>query len=124
VKPNAGILVWDPKGTGKITSGRQLFGSATFWVLYGDGYEALASLDDDRNGWLTEKELAGISVWQDRNGNGKSDPGEVRAVASLAITGIRTTPTSRAGVLTAADGIRFRDGRTIPTFDWIAHTHS
>ncbi|RYG70299.1 hypothetical protein EON80_08205, partial [bacterium] len=27
IKPNTGILVWDPENTGRITSGRQLFGS-------------------------------------------------------------------------------------------------
>src|SRR5262249_31676083 len=41
VKPTTGILVWDPDGTGKITSGRQLFGSVTWWLFFEDGYHAL-----------------------------------------------------------------------------------
>jgi hypothetical protein len=33
VTPTTGILVWDPEGLGRITSGRQLFGSVTWWIF-------------------------------------------------------------------------------------------
>ncbi|MBT3202234.1 MAG: hypothetical protein HN350_20220, partial [Phycisphaerales bacterium] len=34
VKPTTGILVWDPSGQGRITSGQQLFGSVTIWMFF------------------------------------------------------------------------------------------
>src|SRR5262249_37761368 len=44
---DAGWLVYDPQGDGKVTSGLQLFGGVTFWCFWEDGYQALAALDDD-----------------------------------------------------------------------------
>jgi hypothetical protein len=62
VTSSTAFLAWDPERTGQIRSGRQLFGSATFWMFFDDGYAVLASLDDDGDGWLTGKELDGIAV--------------------------------------------------------------
>jgi hypothetical protein len=120
VTPNAGILVWDPSKSGKVTSGRQLFGTSTFWLFYSDGYAALASLDDNRDGWLSGGELKGISIWHDRNVNARSDVGEVWTLDSYGIVAVRARATTRRGVFVAADGVKFRDGRTLPTYDWIA----
>ena len=77
VRPTTGILVWDPANSGQITSGRQLFGSVTWWIFWNDGYRALSALDDNGDGWLSGPELDGIGVWYDRNSNGISEPGEV-----------------------------------------------
>jgi hypothetical protein len=60
-----------------IESGRQLFGSVTWWMFWRDGYQAPAALDDDGNGWLEGNELAGIAIWRDLNGNGVCDPSEI-----------------------------------------------
>jgi hypothetical protein len=73
--PNAALLVWDPLQSGRIISGRQLFGSRTWQMVWQHGYQPLTALDDDRNGWLTGREMAGIAAWTDRNGNGVSEPG-------------------------------------------------
>jgi hypothetical protein len=73
-KPDTGLLVWDPQNKGEITSGRQLFGTATWWLLFPNGYAALDALDDDRDGVLSGSELRGVGVWFDKNGNGRSDP--------------------------------------------------
>ena len=121
VKPDTGILVWDPSGSGKIMSGRQLFGSVTWWMFWTDGYRALDALDDDRDGALTGDELRGLAVWRDANGNGVSDPGEVVPVEDLGIVRIDVRATHRAGGCPANEnGIRMRDGRVLPTYDWIA----
>ncbi len=120
VKPTTGFLVWDPGRRGHITSGRQMFGSVTWWMFFRDGYRAMDVLDDDRNGWLDGEELTGLSVWFDRNGNGRSDPGEVVPVADLGIVGIATRPDGWDGespMCTA--GLRLKDGRILPTYDWI-----
>jgi hypothetical protein len=120
VRPSTAILVWDPERTGRITSGRQLFGSVTWWIAWRNGYEPLAALDDDRDGRLAGAELAGIAVWIDRDGDAASDPGEVTparafGIASIAVTGTTTLD----GVPAHARGIVLRDGTTLPTFDWI-----
>jgi len=120
VTPRAAFLVWDGDGTGRVTSGRQLFGNTTWWVMWRNGYEPLAALDDDRDGWLTGRELAGLAVWHDRDVDGISNAGEVRPLADWGITGVACAPsTSTDGCPAHPAGIRFRDGTTRPSFDWI-----
>lgn len=121
LKPDVGVLVWDPRRTGKIESGRQLFGSSTWWMFWENGYEALASLDDDGDSRLAGPELAGIRVWFDRDGDGQSARGEVVSLATLGITAIRTSFESHSADDLAAwnpRGIELADGRTLATWDW------
>ncbi len=121
VKPDTGILVWDPKGLGFITSGRQLFGSVTWWLMFRDGYEALEALDDNRDGQLTGSELAGLAVWCDRNSDGASDAEEVAPVGSVGIVAISTHTTGRVGSSPLnREGLWLTDGRVLPTYDWVA----
>jgi hypothetical protein len=72
-------------GSGRITSGLQLFGTAGG---YADGFEKLAKLDANGDCVISGAELAGLSVWKDDNGNGVTDPGELTSVAALGITSI------------------------------------
>jgi hypothetical protein len=121
VKPTTGFLVWDGDGDGQVTSGRELFGSVTWWLLLPNGYRAMDVLDDDRDGFLTYGELDGISVWFDRNSNGRSDIGEIVSVESLEITAIATRPNGYDGKSPIHTfGLRLKNGRTLPTYDWIA----
>lgn len=121
VKSTTGFLVWDSNGDGQITSGRELFGSVTWWLFFPNGYRAMDMLDDDRDGFLTYGELDGISVWFDRNSNGRSDMGEIIPVESLGIAAIATRPSDFDGKTPmCTSGIRFKNGRTLPTYDWIA----
>jgi hypothetical protein len=121
VQPTTGILVWDPLGKGKITSGIQLFGSSTFWVFFADGYQALRSLDDNRDGWLRGRELLGIAIWRDLDQDGVSDKGEVLPVRSLGIAGLSTRPSGQTmGMLTADRGVLWADGHISPSYDWVA----
>jgi hypothetical protein len=122
VKPTTGILVWDPSGRGRITSGRQLFGSVTFWMFFNDGFHALNVLDDDRNGRLSDSELRGLAVWFDRNSNGRSDRGEVVDIARLGIQAIETKAThtaTAAGWPAHHAGLKMKDGTTRPLYDWL-----
>lgn len=121
VKPTTGILVWDPRHAGKIESGKQLFGTATFHMFWRDGYAALDALDDDRDGVLSGPELAGLAVWRDLNGNGNSDAGEVMPIESVGVAGIAVRATGRDGASPCNRmGLRLRGGRTVPTWDWVA----
>jgi hypothetical protein len=121
VNGGTAILVWDPKATGRIESGRQLFGSVTWWIFWRDGYAALDALDDDRDEKLSGDELKGLAVWVDRNGNGVSDPGEVRSVESMGVDCIAARWTERAGESPMNRlGIRMKDGRDVASWDWVA----
>jgi hypothetical protein len=123
VKPETGLLVWDPRATGVITSGRQLIGSASWWLLFENGYRALDALDDNRDGELSGDELKGLAVWFDRNSNGVSDPGEVIPVEQLGIVAIKTSATGLDGDSPCnREGLRMADGRVLPTYDWIARS--
>lgn len=123
INSRAAWLVMDHKGDGKVRSGLQLFGSVSFWMFWENGYDALAALDDNHDGELSGRELAGLSLWHDANGNGVSEPGEVRPVGSHGIVAIscRGNKTAQDALCAAraAAGIRLANGATRPTFDLI-----
>lgn len=48
-----GLLAFDRNGNGRVDDGRELFGPTT-----GQGFDELARLDDDGNGWLDEADAA------------------------------------------------------------------
>ncbi len=118
--PNAGWLVWDPMRESNITSGRQLFGSASAWLLFDDGYRVLDALDDDRDQRLSGVELCGLAVWFDRDSNGVSDRTEVIPAEELGIVGLSTRPTQWIDGSPANEcGLELADGRVLPTYDWV-----
>jgi hypothetical protein len=118
--PDAGWLVWDPERRGEITSGLQLFGSASAWLFFADGYRVLDALDDDRDGELRGAELDGIAVWFDRDTDGVSDRGEVVPLEELGIVALATEASERIGrSLGNQTGAELADGRRIPTYDWV-----
>jgi hypothetical protein len=123
ITSQAAFLVWDPQHSGQITSGRQLFGSATWWMFFADGFSALASLDDDHNGRVEGSELSGLALWRDANGNGISDPGEVTPVEKWGIRSLSCRADGRE-----ADGLVSHSGLVLdiagqectrPLWDWI-----
>jgi len=62
-------------------------------------------------------------VWQDKNGNGVCDTGEVLTLKQLGIARIAVRGQRKiGGILSNPQGIVKRDGSTLPTFDWIAKT--
>ncbi len=125
VKPSTGILVWNENGKNEITSGRQLFGSVTWWLFFNDGYHALDCLDDNRDSTLSGDELKGISVWFDANSNGKSENEDIKSLEELGIVSISTKSTSTENGWPAnKTGIKLKTSQTIPTYDWIAKPFS
>jgi hypothetical protein len=120
LRPDTGILVWDPLDQRRITSGHQLFGSVSFFLFPRDGYEALRLLDNDQDGCLTGSELRGLAVWFDRDGDGSSSRDEVRPVAALGITAVNARADGNdPRSLRARRGVIYDDGRVVPTFDWV-----
>lgn len=120
ITPNAAWLVHDPNTEGKIDSGLKLFGSVTFWMFWDHGYRPLAALDDNRDGELSGSELRGLALWHDRNGNGKSEPGEVKPLAEYGVVALSCRSEKHPGrpeVRYSLSGVRFQDGTTRPSYD-------
>lgn len=123
ITPQAGWLVYDLPGSGRIQSGLQLIGGVSFWIFWENGYQALAALDDDQDGVLQGRELDGLGLWHDANSNGRSEPGEVQPLAALGITALSCSHEwHHTGIPFNPRGARFRDGTWRPTYDWIVQT--
>jgi hypothetical protein len=102
-----------------------LFGNVTFWLFWRNGYEALAVLDDDRDGKLQGAELAGLALWHDRNGNGISEDGEVQPLAAHGIVALscryQRDFQHPDHIVFAPAGVGFADGSSRPTYDLMLH---
>lgn len=89
VAPGSGFLVFDRNVDGKVNNGSELFGPTTQ-----DGFQELAALDGDRNGWIDENDAAykQLQVWT-RNGEGSDQLQSLAAanVGAIALARV-TTP--------------------------------
>ncbi len=124
ITPDAGWLVHDADGRGRIRSALQWFGDVTFWLFWSNGYEPMRALDDNADGELSGAELKHLAIWHDRNRDGVSDAGEVRPIASHGIVALSCDYVDGDGTRFAAvspRGARFADGATRPTYDVILH---
>jgi hypothetical protein len=74
---------------------------------------------------LQGSELDGLALWRDANGNGVSDPGEVKPLAAYHIASLSTRFARDARhpdrIAWSSNGVTFTNGRTRPTFDLILH---
>src|SRR4029077_2545014 len=83
-------------------------------------YQALWALDDNGDGVLSGSELRGLAVWNDRNCDGVSDPGEVVPIELLGITAISCgSQIDSRGMRWNSQGVTFTDGHSRPTYDWL-----
>ena len=120
ISPEAGWLVHDPHRRGEITSALQWFGNVTFWLFWTNGFEALAALDDNGDGELAGDELRNFAIWQDRNSDGVSNPGEVQPLAHHRVVALSCRYADGDRVTFAAvapRGVRLANGRTRPAYD-------
>jgi len=103
-----GFLVYDNNQDGKI-SGNELMNESGIdgkKDQYKNGWEkARALADKDHDGKLTGDELKGFSVWQDANGDGKTDAGELKSMDQLNIIEMDT----REGSFTKRKEVGYRD---------------
>lgn len=106
VGPQDGLLVM-PKEDGSI-DGTCLFGTASG---YETGFEQLASLDANLDYKVAGAELAGLQVWQDKNGNARGDQGELTSVQDLGITELSVRNSKMVGSYKMK-------GNTYKMFDW------
>lgn len=88
-----GMLVWDKNKDGKISSSKELFGNfdVNGKKKFKNGYEKLAYyFDKNKDGKVEGDELAGLQVWADKNGNGKTDKGELQSLGQHNISSLST----------------------------------
>lgn len=106
VGQNDGLLMVTPK-MGDVNA-NHLFGEAGGFT---DGFEKLSSLDANKDSKISGKELDTLSIWQDKNGNAKTDAGEVASVTSLGITEISLNHNQLVSSFT-------QNGVTKKVWDW------
>ena len=87
-------LALDRDGNGAIDDGRELFGSMTDLaggVRAPNGFAALAALDADGDGEITDRDpaFARLLVWRDSNQDRRSSPNELESAASAGLVAIR-----------------------------------
>jgi hypothetical protein len=84
-----GFLVRDLSGTGKITSGKEMFGNLTQQPASKNpnGFAALAQYDDNGDGWIDPQDViwGKLLLWQDTNHNGITDEGELHSLDEMGI---------------------------------------
>lgn len=82
---NEALLAVDQNGNGIIDDANELFGEQM-----GDGFRTLAQYDDDRNGCIDQSDIIfnELLLWQDYNGDGFTNPGEIQSFSSYGFSSI------------------------------------
>lgn len=120
ITPKAAWLVWDPDRRQRIIGGFQLFGSVTWMSFWGNGYRALALLDDNGDGRIDGHELAGLALWHDADADGVCDALEVDTVASYGIVSVAYDHERVSDELWRSPrGVTYANGNQRPTYDWV-----
>ncbi|MFH1744467.1 MAG: hypothetical protein ABIH23_36145 [bacterium] len=81
------FLAIDKNGNGQIDNGRELFGDQNGAA---NGFEELAEYDSNQDGQIDQRDAVydNLSLFTDRNRNGKTDEGELRTLREAGIAGI------------------------------------
>ncbi|SMF51741.1 hypothetical protein SAMN02982917_2848 [Azospirillum oryzae] len=114
------LLVQDSNGNGRIDDARELV-SEQFGTGFNSSLEALASLDRNHDGHLdsTDDAFATLKVWQDADGDGISQAGELRSLSEAGIRSIATTSTPSDAILA---GSRILGTTSMTMADGSTHT--
>ncbi|HEX8240488.1 MAG TPA: calcium-binding protein [Allosphingosinicella sp.] len=88
-----GFLVRDSNGNGKIDDVTEMFGNAST-----SGFAMLSGFDLNADGIIDPQDAiyAELKVWQDRDMDGVTDPGELKTLAELGIVSIALAATAPA----------------------------
>jgi T1SS-143 domain-containing protein len=114
-----GILAFDVDGNGKIDNGSEIFTPNFAGGTHAGGVAALSTLDVNHDGKIDASDTGfdKLLVWQDANGNGVSDEGELKGLNDYGITGISLDAESAEGYLDgqalfAEGSFTYADGST------------
>ena len=107
------FLVWDKNNNGRIDDISEMFGNANQ-----SGFQALALYDTNRDGRIDafDDVFKNLKLWQDRNGDGRTDEGELLSLSDVGIKSINlnTTQTNinqEGNTITEVGSVEFEDGR-------------
>ena len=113
VGTGTGILVL-PNAQGRVTNGTELFGPTS-----GSGFTDLAVLDSNHDGIInsSDSDWSQLDIWQDTNGNGVVDAGELETLAQAGITSISlnystTNTTLNGNSVVGVSTVTFASGST------------
>jgi hypothetical protein len=114
-----GFLALDLNKDGRITSGRELFGNHSLCGIEKceDGAAALAMHDSNGDGKIDARDrvFSSLQIWVDANGDGQTQPGEMKALAdhgikSFSLTANRMEQVLRGGKVTLTLGVETTKG--------------
>ena len=85
VHPDDGFLILDRNDNGRVDDGAEFFGNVD--GVHKHGFDHLAALDTNGDRAITaaDEAFAGLRVWQDRDSDGVSDPGELIRLSKLGV---------------------------------------
>ena len=89
IAPEDGLLALDASGNGCIDDRSELFGDTDGFA---DGYEKLRIYDENADGVIDQGDAVYsiLRVWQDADGDGYTDEGELKSLSELGIASIGT----------------------------------
>ncbi len=94
VSPEDALLVRDINGNEQIDDGGELFGNNTELAngnKAANGFAALAEFDSNDDGVVDQNDerWSELKLWQDSNGDGKVDDGELLTLEEAGVSGLR-----------------------------------
>ena len=113
-----GLLVWLPTLIkDKPGDSRALFGTDTWGKSWKNGFEALGTLDKNRNGLVDGDELQDVGVWRDVNGDAIAQGAEVSTAIATGISAISHKAIGLPNTPMVADGVDIK-GESFDVWDW------
>ncbi len=99
------FLFLDADGNGTVTDASEL----SFWPAAsasGASTSVLSSFDSNHDGAITtaDESWGKLKIWQDNNGNGVVDSGEILTLATAGVRSLAVTMTAAGGSLPSPDG--------------------
>lgn len=127
LKGDDGFLVVDTNGNGRIDDISEMFGG-----VGASGFAELAAFDSDGDGKITMADAAwaDLKVWQDKDGDGVTDDGELSGLNALGIVslGLSGTPfnltTPQGNRLTDYGDVTFAGGAVRQMFDAVFNSNN
>ncbi|MBI3926646.1 MAG: hypothetical protein HY319_13980 [Armatimonadetes bacterium] len=124
VPQNADLSQQAPDPEVKPTKGRrwglQMLEGSAFWIVWDNGCEALSALDEGLDGRLQGRELDHLFLWKDKDSGGRSQRDERLGLEELGILELSCRyRVHERGFPYNPAGVRYRDGRTGPSYDWV-----
>lgn len=100
--PGDGILVHDKNSNNDVDDVRELLGGPGL-----NGFAALEAEDGNNDGVIdaTDSVFADLKVWEDADGDGQVDTGELKSLNEVGIASISLTSTPQSGVTNAGNSV-------------------